>query len=147
MALIDLRFCFLGYKIQVDSLLDDFAQYLGQECDKLGPDDYHISSPIVSPKGHSFYDGVNQGLLQELNQFDNIEQDSVTEFLDAVLFNQEECSHEASSTCRGLIMKFEAEDRNRLIMDDSHWDTLSCKDSRTGSDEDTEVTTFEVNFI
>lgn len=146
MVLIDLRFCFLGYKIQVDSLLDDFAQYLGQECDKLGPDDYHISSPIVSHMGHSFYDGVNQGVLQELNQFDNIEQDSVTEFLAAVLFNQEECSHEASSACGGLITEFEPEDRN-CIMDDSHWDTLSGKDSRTGSDEDTEVTIFEVNFI
>lgn len=127
---------------EVDSLLDDFAQYLGQECDKLGPDDYHISSPIVSHMGHSFYDGVNQGVLQELNQFDNIEQDSVTEFLAAVLFNQEECSHEASSACGGLITEFEPEDRN-CIMDDSHWDTLSGKDSRTGSDEDTEVTIFE----
>ncbi|RRT52343.1 hypothetical protein B296_00047379 [Ensete ventricosum] len=84
-----------------DGFLDYLAQHFGPEYDKLGPDDYRMSSTVLSYTGYSF-DALHHECLQELSHFDNIGQDSVTEFLNAVLYDPEECSPEVSNAQRGF---------------------------------------------
>ncbi|CAL9766914.1 unnamed protein product [Musa acuminata subsp. burmannicoides] len=88
-----------------DAFLDYLAQYFGPEYDTLGPDDYRLSSTVLSFTGNSF-DALHHECLQELSQFDNIGQDSVTEFLNAMLCDPEECSPEVSNAPRGFLTEF-----------------------------------------
>ncbi|CAL9137727.1 unnamed protein product [Musa acuminata var. zebrina] len=90
-----------------DTIVSDAANHgtvLGSEVkyDTLGPDDYRLSSTLLSFTGNSF-DALHHECLQELSQFDNIGQDSVTEFLNAMLCDPEECSPEVSNAPRGMI--------------------------------------------
>ncbi|RWW72487.1 hypothetical protein BHE74_00019683 [Ensete ventricosum] len=84
-----------------DTIVSDATNHgtvLGTE---LGPDDYRMSSTVLSYTGYSF-DALHHECLQELSHFDNIGQDSVTEFLNAVLYDPEECSLEVSNAPRGF---------------------------------------------
>ncbi|CAL9204588.1 NAC domain-containing protein 96-like isoform X2 [Musa acuminata AAA Group] len=105
-----------------DAFLDYLAQYFGPEYDTLGPDDYRLSSTVLSFTGNSF-DALHHECLQELSQFDNIGQDSVTEFLNAMLCDPEECSPEVSNAPRGFLTEFEPDNQICVTRNDSPWDS------------------------
>ncbi|URD85762.1 No apical meristem (NAM) protein [Musa troglodytarum] len=105
-----------------DAFLDYLAQYFGPEYEKLGPDDYRMSSTVLSSTGNSF-DALHRECLQELSQFDNIGQDSVTELVNAVLCDPEECSPEVSNAPRGFVTEFEPDDQICVTRNDSPWDS------------------------
>ncbi|URD97636.1 No apical meristem (NAM) protein [Musa troglodytarum] len=120
--------------------LDDLAQYLNPEFDKLGPVDYHFNSPIITYSGHAFDGGVDWEFSSGLNQYASLEEDSVTEFLDAVLCDPHECSPEVSYVSRSLNTGFEPQGQICVSTDDNPWDSLSGKKCKRGSDKDDKAT-------
>ncbi|XP_009389911.2 uncharacterized protein LOC103976433 isoform X2 [Musa acuminata AAA Group] len=130
--------------------LDDLPQYLNPDFDKLGgvdqefPEfDYHSNSPRITYTGHAFDAGVDWEFSSGLNQCDSVEDDSVTEFLDAVLCDPYECSPEVSYVCRSLNTEFEPQGQICVSTDDTPWDSLSGKKSKRGSDKDDKATVLD----
>ncbi|CAL9087309.1 unnamed protein product [Musa textilis] len=123
--------------------LDDLTQYLNPEFDKLGPVDYHFNSPLITYSGHAFDGGVDWEFSSGLNQYDSLEEDSVTEFLDAVLCDPHECSPEVSYVSRSLNTGFEPQGQICVSTDDNPWDSLSGKKCKRGSDKDDKATVLD----
>ncbi|XP_074567182.1 uncharacterized protein LOC141823882 [Curcuma longa] len=73
--------------------LEDLREFDVSEFGEFASDGFHINSLMLSQMEHELYDDVEK---------QNLEDDSITEFLDAILCDPEECSPDVSNACSSL---------------------------------------------
>ncbi|XP_072987953.1 uncharacterized protein [Typha latifolia] len=113
--------------------LDELVQLLGSEYAQVGSYEFpHIESPVQDYMWYPSYDVVEQGLGADLTQHNTLPQDSVTEFLDAVLSNEDVDSHGVLNNQTDVVSTALPEGRPCIIVD------TSIKDSELGGDIDVE---------
>lgn len=84
--------------MQVDFSLDDLDV---PEFEALVSDGFHINSLMLPQMEHELHDGVEK-FATEFELCQNLEDDYITEFLDGILCDQEDCSPDVSNACSGL---------------------------------------------
>ncbi|KAG6524318.1 uncharacterized protein LOC122045895 isoform X2 [Zingiber officinale] len=97
----------------VDFSLEDFTRFVVPELEEFASDGFHINSLMLPQMGHELYDGVEK---------QNLEDDSITEFLDGILCDPEECSPDVSNACSSLAPYYSYSPAETFTI----WDSTTC---------------------